>query len=88
MAELTEAQAKEAFLAMDEQDLINLAEQQGLPVGGVDKNGLINMLLGKCPSCKGNKDSGLTVQYISRTGQTQVLSNKTQEQPCLTCGQK
>lgn len=85
MGELTEQQAKEVFEAMRFEDLLLLAESEGKPTSGLSKEQIINLLLGKCASCKGDKGNiVLTVIPLRAKAKAKIIK----EEPCKTCGQK
>lgn len=84
MAELTEEQAREALSGLSNEELLALAAEKGLPYSE-DKEQIINMLLGKCGGCKGNK-SNITLTVIPRSGRAKTIINKKQETaPCVGC---
>lgn len=80
--ELTEQQARAEFNKLSDAELIALAESEGKPTQGQSRKNLIDLLLGKCPSC--NKGI-ITVTIISPSRQKFVQTKK-KSAPCLGCG--
>ena len=78
--ELTEAEAREELSKLSLPELIELANGQGKPTGGLSKTQLVELLLGKCPSCKGN----MTVIIIGMDKKKLFQSQKSA--PCVGCG--
>lgn len=50
--ELTEIEAREELSKLSLEELVVLAEEQGIATGGVSKEDLVERLLGKCSGCK------------------------------------
>jgi hypothetical protein len=81
--ELTQQQAREELGKLEMSELIKLAEEQGKPTAGFDKNGLIELLLGNCVGCK---KGSITVVIISSRTRKQFVQNKTKDgKPCVGC---